>query len=147
MEVVSKKHILGNTSLNCDVHNKAFSDLHLLSSESFLLETYYKLKNWLSWVWVAITSLPKAWPTLDKPYIKIPDMKARRSNPSGERGKRNLQDILEASIHLPLYLMTSENPQAHSLIHKSLISIPNSPLTGSILYLDCSAGYMNIQMW
>lgn len=44
----------------------------------------------------------KAWPTLDKPYIKIPDMKAIGSNPSGERGKSNLQDILEASINLPL---------------------------------------------
>lgn len=38
MEVVSKEHILGNTMLDSDVHNKVLSDLNLLSPESLLME-------------------------------------------------------------------------------------------------------------
>lgn len=66
-----------------------------------------------------------------------------------EREERTIFKIY-LSINQPTSLgitVTTENSQAHTLIHKSLISIPNSSLTGRILYLDVSAIYMNVQMW
>lgn len=81
----------------------------------------------------------------------IPDMKAVRSNCKRKKAVKEERAIFKIylSINQPTILgitVTTENSQPHTLIYKSLISIPNSSLTGRILYLDFSAGYMNVQM-